>query len=143
MVFAIRLLSRTILRPNRSGGFFRFDRVLTRGPDPNRSTTTGGHDIASFLLGTATRGYTDISASRTMLNTYYSFYLQDDWKVTDRLTLNLGMRFEHEDAVKERFDRGSGGYDFGVASPIEAAAKANYARAPIPELAALNVKGGL
>jgi hypothetical protein len=117
--------------------------VLTRGPDPNRATTTGGHDIASFLLGTPTRGFTDISASRTMLNTYYAFYIQNDWKATDRLTLNLGLRFEHEDAVRERFDRASGGYDFGVASPIEDAAKANYARNPIPELAALNVKGGL
>jgi hypothetical protein len=129
--------------PNRAGGFFRLDRILTRGPDPNRATTTGGHDIASFLLGTPSRGYTDISASRTMLNTYYSFYLQNDWKVTDRLTLNLGLRFEHEGAVKERFNRGNGGYDFSVASPVEAAARANYARNPTPELAALNVKGGL
>ncbi len=129
--------------PNRPGGFFRFDRVLTRGPDPNRATTTGGHDIGSFLLGTPTRGYTDISASRTMLNTYYSFYIQNDWKTTDRLTLNLGLRFEHENAVQERFDRGNGGYDFSVASPLEAAARANYARGPIPELAALNVRGGL
>jgi hypothetical protein len=129
--------------PNRSGGFFRFDRILTRGPDPNRATNTGGHDIASFLLGTPSRGYTDISASRTMLNTYYSFYIQNDWKTTDRLTLNLGLRFEHEGPVKERFDRGSAGYDFNVANPVEAAAKANYARNPIPELAALNVKGGL
>jgi hypothetical protein len=52
-----------------------------------------------------------------MLNTYYSFYLQNDWKATRRLTLNLGMRFEHEAGVTERFDRGSGGYDFNVASP--------------------------
>jgi hypothetical protein len=141
--FRYQIAQQNNFAPNRAGGFFRFDRVLTRGPDPNRVTTTGGHDIASFLLGTATRGYTDISASRTMLNTYYAFYLQNDWKTTDRLTLNLGIRFEHEDAVKERFDRASGGYDFTVASPIEAAAQANYARNPIPELAALNVKGGL
>jgi hypothetical protein len=141
--FRYQVAQQNDFAPNRSGGFFRFDRVLTRGPDPNRATTTGGHDIASFLLGTATRGYTDISASRTMLNTYYSFYLQNDWKATSRLTLNLGLRFEHEAGVTERFDRGSGGYDFNVASPIEAAAKANYARTPIAELAALNVKGGL
>jgi hypothetical protein len=141
--FRYQIAQQNDFAPNRSAGFFRFDRVLTRGPDPNRATTTGGHDVASFLLGTATRGYTDMAASRTIMNTYYAFYLHDDWKATDRLTLNLGLRFEHEDPVKERFDRGSAGYEFGVASPLESAAQANYARSRIPELATLNVRGGL
>jgi Carboxypeptidase regulatory-like domain len=129
--------------PNRAGGFFRFDRVFTQGPDPTRTTLNSGHDLASFLLGTPSRGYTDISASRAAQNKYYAFYVQDDWKVRDRLTLNLGLRFEHEGATTERFDRGNGGFDFGVSSPIEAQASANYARDPIPELSALSVKGGL
>ncbi len=45
--------------------------------------------------------------------------------------------------MTERFDRGTSGYDFSVASPLEAQAQANYAQNPIPELQALNVKGGL
>ncbi|MEX2262823.1 MAG: TonB-dependent receptor [Bryobacteraceae bacterium] len=129
--------------PSRAGGFFRFDRVLTQGPDPTRVTLNSGHDFASFLLGNPTRGYTDINASRALQNTYYSFYFQDDWKITDRLTLNLGMRFEHESPVFERFDRGNSGIDFNVASPIQGEVQANYARNPIPELSAIAVRGGL
>jgi hypothetical protein len=127
----------------RANGQYRFDRTFTRGPDPTRTTVNAGHDFASFLLGTPTQGFADILASRTLINNYYGFYVQDDWKATDRLTLNLGLRLEHEDGVVERYDRGSGGFDFGATSPIESAVQANYAKNPIPELAAINVKGGL
>ncbi|HLF96396.1 MAG TPA: hypothetical protein VI457_04560, partial [Methylococcaceae bacterium] len=43
--------------PNRAGGFFRMDRTFTRGPDPTRTTLNAGHDFASLLLGTPSRGY--------------------------------------------------------------------------------------
>ena len=127
----------------RAGGFFRFDRTFTQGPDPTRTTLNSGHDFASFLLGTPSRGYTDINTTRAAQNRYWSVYAQDDWKATDRLTLNLGLRFEHEGATTERFDRGNGGFDFAVSSPLEQQAKANYAKSPIPELADLSVRGGL
>src|SRR5712692_1077311 len=129
--------------PQRSGGFFRFDRVLTQGPDPTRTTLNSGHDLASFLLGTPTRGYTDVRVSPALENSYYAFYVQNDWKTTDRLTLNLGLRFEREGPTTDRYDRGNAGFDFGVPSPIEAQAKANYARSPIPELRDISLKGGL
>lgn len=141
--FRYQLAQFNRFQPGRSGGFFKFDRTFTRGPDPTRSTATAGFDFASFLLGTPTRGYADINVNPANQNTYLAFYVQDDWKVTPRLTLNLGLRFEHEGPVTERFDRGSSGYDFNVASPLEAAAQANYARNPIPELAVLRVRGGL
>jgi hypothetical protein len=141
--FRYQLAQFNRFQPGRSGGFFKFDRTFTRGPDPTRSTANAGFDFASFLLGTPTRGYADINVNPANQNTYLAFYIQDDWKVTRRLTLNLGLRFEHEGPVTERFDRGSSGYDFNVASPLEAAAQANYAKNPIPELAALSVRGGL
>jgi hypothetical protein len=129
--------------PGRSAGEFVFSRVFTRGPDPTRSTATAGHDVASFLLGAPASGSAEVNASGSVQNTYFSFYLQDDWKTTDRLTLNLGIRFEHEGPVTERYNRGNAGFDFDVASPIESAVVANYARNPIPELASIRVKGGL
>src|SRR4029077_5649270 len=52
-------------------------------------------------------------------------------------------RFEHETGVTDRFDKGISGFDMSVASPLETAAKANYAKSPIPELAGLNVRGGI
>jgi hypothetical protein len=117
--------------------------VFTQGPDPTRTTTTGGHDIASFLLGTPSQGYVDINANRAVQNRYWSFYVQDDWKTSDRLTMNIGIRFEHEEGTTERYDRGNAGFDFGATNPVEAAARANYAKNPIPELAELRAPGGL
>jgi hypothetical protein len=141
--FRYQLGQSNTFAPNRAGGLYRMDRVFTQGPDPTRVTLNSGHDAASFLLGAPSSGFVDIAASRALQNTYWAAYIQDDWKVTDRLTLNLGMRFERENAPTERFDRGSGGLDLNVPSPLESRARANYAASPIPELADLRVRGGL
>ena len=129
--------------PNRSAGIFNFGRAFTQGPNPTAVSANAGHDFASFLLGTPNSGSVDVNASPALQNTYHALYFQDDWKATGRLTFNLGLRLEHENGATDRFDRGNAGIDLNVASPLEAQAKANYARSPIPELAALNVKGGL
>ena len=129
--------------PGRSSGSFTFNRVMTQGPDPTRAATNIGNGFASFLLGTPTSAYVDSNFSPAFQNKYYAVYLQDDWKVSSRLTLNLGLRLEHDTPVTERFDRGNSGFDTNVASPIEAQVQANYARNRIPELAAIGVKGGL
>ncbi len=129
--------------PNRSAGIFNFGRAFTQGPNATTVSATGGHDFASFLLGTPNNGTADINASPALQATYHSVFFQDDWKATSRLTLNLGIRMEHENGTSDRFNRGNAGLDFATASPVESRAQANYARSPIPELAALNVKGGL
>ena len=129
--------------PNRSAGIFSFGRAFTQGPSPTQVSANAGHDFAAFLLGLPNSGSADINASPALQATYHSVYLQDDWKATPRLTLNVGLRAEHENGATDRFNRGNAGLDFNVASPVEAQAKINYARAPIPELAALTAKGGL
>ena len=138
--------------PNsRPGGYFNFTRVFTQGPNPNQQTAGGGSSTAALLLGvpgsqansTIPGGSVSITNDAANTQRYYAFYLQDDWKATNRLTLNLGLRFEHEGGTTDRYDAGISGLDTAVTSPLEAAARLNYAKSPIPELAALNVKGGL
>src|SRR5574340_651461 len=141
--FRYQVLQDNIIDPQRAAGMFIFGRAFTQGPDPTRTGATSGHGLASFLLGLPTSASADNRVSPARQNTYYGFYVQDDWKITDRLTLNLGIRFEHEGPVTERYNRGNAGIDLGIASPIEQGAKASYAKNPIPELAALSVKGGL
>ena len=57
--------------------------------------------------------------------------------------MNMGLRFEHEGPGVERYNRGDGGFSTGAVNPLQAAAQANYAKNPIPELSSLNVLGGL
>ena len=129
--------------PVRSGGYFLFDRTMTQGPNPTVTSTTAGYALAGFLLGDVSQGYADYNVQPTLSNRFFSLYLQDDWKVTDRLTVNFGLRLEHEGPVKDRYNHGNSGFDFGVPSPIAAQVGANYAASPIPQLPALNLKGGL
>jgi hypothetical protein len=132
--------------PARSpSGSFNFNRGFTQGPDPNRTATNSGNGIASFLLGTPASGTLDLRAFNATQGPYYSWYFQDDWRVTSKLTLNLGLRYELTLGTTERFDRNVFGLEREAPNPIEAQAKANYTRSPIPELSPndFRVRGGL
>ena len=77
----------------------------------------------------------------------WGFFVQDDWRVNNRLTLNLGLRYEVETALAERDNKSVSGFDSAYVQPIQATAQANYAALNDPALKALvpqlNVKGGL
>ena len=48
---------------------------------------------------------------------YFAVYSQNDWKVTHKLTLNLGVRWEVQPAIAERYNR-MAGYDFSKPNPL-------------------------
>jgi hypothetical protein len=64
-----------------------------------------GHPMASFLLGVATWGQGVQVAGPASAQVYQGAYLQDDWKITPKLTLNLGVRWDYEAPRTERYDR--------------------------------------
>lgn len=126
-----------------SNGSFTFDTNWTRGPLDNAAPAPLGQDLAAFLLGLPTAGQYDIAAARTNLSNYYAFFVQDDYRIRPNLTLNLGLRLEHESGSTERFNRSVNGFNETAASPISAAAVAAYGRNPIPEISQFRVNGGL
>lgn len=128
-----------------AAGAFSFDQVFTRGPNPQQNIVNAGHGLASFLLGFPAGGSVANNIAFAEQSPYYGFYVQDDWRVSRRLTLNFGLRYEWEGAYTERYDRLNRGFDYTTPSPISAAAREAYARNPIPEVPAnqFAVLGGL
>ena len=121
-----------------------FNSNYTRGPLDSSAAPTVGGELASFLLGIP-GGELDKTASYAQQDKWFGLFVQDDWKVTPRLTLNLGLRYEYETPLTERYNRSVAHFAFDQASPIQAQAQANYAANPIPELPAsqFRVMGGL
>ncbi|MBI4873667.1 MAG: TonB-dependent receptor [Acidobacteria bacterium] len=113
-----------------------FDPNYTRGPLDNSTNAPFGQGLASMLFGIPTGGYADVNDSRAEASQFYAVFVQDDWRIAKKLTLNLGWRWEIETPTKERYNRATRDFDFLTPNPIEAQARAQYARAPIPEIAA-------
>jgi hypothetical protein len=118
--------------------------AFLRGPLDNAPAAPLGQDLAAFLLGIPA-GSMSRTASFATQDKFFGFFLQDDFKLSPRLTLNLGLRYERETPITERYNRLVAGFAFNQPNPLEAAAQANYARNPIPELptAQFRVLGGL
>jgi len=127
-----------------AAGSFDFNSAFTR-QNPAANANTPQQSLAAFLLGLPNTGSVENNAATAEQATYYGFYVQDDFRVTQRLTLNLGLRYEFEGANTERYDRFNRGFDTEATLPIDTQARAAYAAAPVPQLAAADfrVRGGL
>jgi hypothetical protein len=66
-----------------------------------------GDDIASFLLGNVDNGSLSSANEVSSMKKSWAFYAQDDWKVTPKFTVNLGIRYELFSPVYEKFGRQS------------------------------------
>ncbi|HYO79939.1 MAG TPA: TonB-dependent receptor, partial [Bryobacteraceae bacterium] len=88
---------------NRGNGRFNFGRTFS--DDPN-STGNTGETMAAFLLGAANLIEQDFTLVFPGFRyTEWAGYLQDDWKLSSKLTLNLGLRYELDTALTEVANR--------------------------------------
>jgi hypothetical protein len=77
---------------------YAFSPAFTQGPNPVVSSAAAGFGYASFLLGTMASGSipTGDTASGHYKMPYYGIYVQDEYRLTKSLTLNVGLRWEYE-----------------------------------------------
>src|SRR5437870_364081 len=135
--YDLRIVRENFISNGYQGGHLFFDGTYT-SPASNSSSTLRnafGRDIAAFLVGIATTGsgstasQIDNSINYSVQSIYHGFFFHDDWRVTSKLTLNLGLRYELEGGLSERFNRIQRGFDLTTVSPIDAAARAAYTTA--------------
>jgi hypothetical protein len=99
----------------------QFQDTSTAGPDPQNQTAGTGNGFASFLLGVGSgndqTGFNQFPATDKH---FLAWYLQDGWKVTRKLTLNLGLRYEIQTAPTERENQQEY-FNFTATNPISSA----------------------
>lgn len=111
--YAIRDVG-NLFRLNANTAFTRRDYLRA---DSSPST---GNSIASFLLGAPASGSAEFRAQPFITDRYFFPYIQDDWKVNQRLTLNLGFRMDFDFPPTERFNRLNRGFDAEATNPADA-----------------------
>jgi hypothetical protein len=98
-------------------GQYGFNNAQWTQRDPNVTSATQGFALASMLLGIPSNGQISHNPSPASASSYWATYIQDDWKVSKTLTINIGLRHEFDVPRTERFNRLSY-FDANAASPI-------------------------
>ena len=84
-----------------SAGQFNF----TQGPTSTPADTNSGFGFASFYLGAASNAYIAIPQINGWRAKYFAFFGADDWKLNNKLTVNLGLRYDMPIPVTEAQNR--------------------------------------
>ena len=120
----MRMARINFFNPSSPGGVYAFTQAFTQGPNPLQGSTTAGDSFASLLLGFPNSGSVTVDPGVSLQNFYFSGYFQDDIKVTTKLTVNAGLRYETESPYTERHNR-LVGFDTHIPSPVRNAAFPN------------------
>ena len=97
---------------------FSFAPNWTQGPNPTAASAAAGYGLATFLLGIPTGSASPVPAL-ALTTKYYALFVQDSFKVTPRLTLDYGLRWEYETPRTDRFNQLTN-FDYDATPPIQA-----------------------
>jgi trimeric autotransporter adhesin len=103
---------------NNAGGQYAFNGIFTKSAPT--SAGTGGADLADLLLGYPASGAEFTSTKLTDIANYYGVYVQDDFRVTKKLTINVGMRWEYESGLSEQNNGMVVNFNGSVPNPLAA-----------------------
>jgi hypothetical protein len=133
------------LGPGSSSGAFSWRNAWTRASNTDNVSVNHGHDWASFMMGLPNGVSIDTNDSTFFRTPRRAFFLQDDFRVNRKLRLSLGLRYEREGGITERFNRAIAAVFLpDLKLPFTDAVKAAYTANPVPQLPAaqFNPVGG-
>jgi hypothetical protein len=120
-----RVFFNNFFQPDNPTGIINFDRnVTTEDPNGNFGAQDEGNPFATMLLGypSPSDSVLHIIPAVADKSVDTAFYVLDDWKVTPKLTLNLGLRYEWSTPYSERFNRlqfSNFSGDPGISIPVD------------------------
>ena len=116
-----RLHQQNYIQTNAPLGYFQFNNTgSSLCPFVDDFTDCGGDSLASFMMGQLEGGgnsFYEIQFQPATENYQYAIFAQDNWKVTPRLTLNLGLRYDVSLPRTDRFNR-QNWFDPNVVNPL-------------------------
>ena len=133
-----RILGVDALSYGQSAGSYTFNGQFT-GSNVNNPSATSRNAIADLMLGYPSAGTLVLNSRFDDYVRYYGTFIQDDWRVTDKLTVNYGVRLEHETGLAERNNQLVVGFDRNAVSPLNTIIPAD----PVAGTPARQVLGGL
>src|SRR5215471_2580444 len=89
--------------PGFNAGNFTFDQLLT-GANPLQIASSSGNALASFLLGTPQSGFIQVASQPARQERLYSLFFQNDIRLTAKLKVNLGVRWDYLGPLTDRFN---------------------------------------
>jgi hypothetical protein len=121
-----------------SAGSYTFNGQFT-GDRVTNSSPLSRNAIADLLLGYPSSGSLTLATPYDDFVKYYGIFVQDDWRVSEKLTINYGVRLEHETGLAERDNKLVVGFDRNAVSPLNVTIPAD----PVAGSPARQVTGGL
>ena len=97
---------------------FSFDRTYTQ-KNYLSGDAASGNPLAAMLLGYPTSGSYGVQVAYALQQKYMAFFAQDDWHASNRLTLNMGLRWDYESPFTERFNRLNTGFCATCTNPLQ------------------------
>jgi hypothetical protein len=117
-----------VTNPQSGLGTFTFNREFTQqnslGTCGNSTCNTGGdpnsgNPVAALLLGYPSSGSYANNIAYALQQNYYATFIQDDWRLSPRLTVNLGLRWDYESPFTERYNRMVANFCTTCTNPIQ------------------------
>jgi Carboxypeptidase regulatory-like domain len=132
--FEGNLIRYNVQNPQSGFGAFVFDRRFTQKNSVSTNVgadASSGDPLASMLLGYHSTATYNIQAAYALQQIYLAPFVQDDWRVNNKLTVNLGFRWDYETPFTERYNKQVTGFCTSCPNPLQ------------PSVVGLTLNGGL